>query len=131
MLGSRSEQSMALESQYGAHIYRSLPVVIQKGKGVKVWDMENKEYYDFLSSYSAVNQGHCHPRIVEALVNQSRQLTLTSKAMYNDKLGETERFICDHFKYDKVLLMNTGAEANETALKLARKWAYEKKRNSL
>ena len=122
-----SKEAMELEDKYGAHNYHPLPVVLSKGKGAKVWDAEGKEYYDFLSAYSAVNQGHCHPKIVEALVDQARTLTLTSRAFYNDVLGPYEKYITEYFGFDKVLPMNTGAEADETALKLARKWGYTKK----
>lgn len=118
-------QIMELENNYGAHNYHPLPVVLAKGEGVYVWDVDNKRYYDFLSAYSAVNQGHCHPKIIKALVDQSRQLTLTSRAFYNDQLGVYEEFITRYFGYDKVLPMNTGAEAVETAIKICRKWAYE------
>jgi ornithine--oxo-acid transaminase len=117
----------ALEDRFGAHNYKPLPVVLNKGEGVFVWDTDNKKYYDFLSAYSAVNQGHCHPEIIEALVTQSSQLTLTSRAFYNDKLGLFEEYITKYFNYDKVLPMNTGVEAVETALKLCRKWSYEVK----
>jgi len=119
-----SKQAMELEDKYGAHNYHPLPVVLAKGKGAKVWDCEGKEYFDFLSAYSAVNQGHCHPKIVNALKAQAEILTLTSRAFYNDDLGEYEKFITEYFGYDKVLPMNTGAEADETAIKLCRKWAY-------
>ncbi|MBC8884426.1 ornithine--oxo-acid transaminase [Flavobacterium piscinae] len=122
-----SEELIALEDQHGAHNYHPLPVVLSKGKGVYVWDVEGKKYYDFLSAYSAVNQGHCHPKIVNALMEQAQTLTLTSRAFYNDKLGKYEKFITDLFGFDKVPPMNTGAEAVETALKICRKWAYEKK----
>ncbi len=122
-----SRQAIDMEERYGAHNYHPLPVVLNRGQGVYVWDVEGKKYYDFLSAYSAVNQGHCHPRIVEALVKQSQTLALTSRAFYNDALGPYEKFICEYFGYDKVLPMNTGAEAVETALKLCRKWAYLKK----
>jgi ornithine--oxo-acid transaminase len=122
-----SQEAMAMEQKYGAHNYHPLPVVLTKGKGVHVWDLEGKKYFDFLSAYSAVNQGHCHPKIIQALTNQAETLTLTSRAFYNDVLGEYEKFITDYFSYDKVLPMNTGAEAVETAIKLARKWAYEVK----
>lgn len=118
---------MKLEDQYGAHNYHPLPVVLDRGEGVYVWDCEGKKYFDFLSAYSAVNQGHCHPRIINALVEQSKKLTLTSRAFYNSKLGEYEKFMCDLFGYDKVLPMNTGVEGGETANKLARKWGYMKK----
>lgn len=122
-----SAEAMELENQYGAHNYHPLPVVLSKGEGVYVWDVEGKKYYDFLSAYSAVNQGHCHPRIVGALTRQAQQLTLTSRAFYNDRLGPYEKFLSDTFGYDKVLPMNTGAEAVETAIKITRKWAYERK----
>src|SRR6218665_236519 len=122
-----SEEIIALENRYGAHNYHPLPVVLSKGEGVYVWDVEGKKYYDFLSAYSAVNQGHCHPKIVGAMMEQAQTLTLTSRAFYNDKLGIYEEFITKYFGFDKVLPMNTGAEAVETALKLCRKWAYEKK----
>ena len=118
---------MKLEDQYGAHNYHPLPVVLDRGEGVYVWDCEGKKYFDFLSAYSAVNQGHCHPKIINALVEQSKRLTLTSRAFYNSKLGEYEKFMCDLFGYDKVLPMNTGVEGGETANKLARKWGYMKK----
>ncbi len=118
---------MALEDKHGAHNYHPLPVVLAKGEGVHVWDVEGRQYYDFLSAYSAVNQGHCHPHIIRALQEQAATLTLTSRAFYNDKLGEYERYITGYFGYDKVLPMNTGAEAVETAIKLTRKWAYEVK----
>ncbi len=122
-----SEQAIALEDKHGAHNYHPLPVVLNKGEGVYVWDVEGNKYYDFLSSYSAVNQGHCHPRIVGKLVEQAQKLTLTSRAFYNDTLGVYEKFVTEYFGFDKVLPMNTGAEAVETAIKLARKWGYEKK----
>ncbi|MGV1012573.1 MAG: ornithine--oxo-acid transaminase [Flavobacterium sp.] len=122
-----SAEAIALEEKYGAHNYHPLPVVLSKGKGVYVWDVEGKKYYDFLSAYSAVNQGHCHPKIVNAMMEQAQTLTLTSRAFYNDKLGAYEKYVTDYFGFDKVLPMNTGAEAVETALKLCRKWAYEKK----
>ena len=118
---------IALEDKHGAHNYHPLPVVLNKGEGVYVWDVEGKKYYDFLSAYSAVNQGHCHPKIVGAMITQAQTLTLTSRAFYNDKLGVYEKFITNYFGFDKVLPMNTGAEAVETALKICRKWAYEKK----
>jgi ornithine--oxo-acid transaminase len=123
----KSQDYMNLEEKYGAHNYHPLPVVLKKGKGVFVWDVEGKRYYDYLSAYSAVNQGHNHPKIVNALVKQSKILALTSRAFYNDCLGEFEKYMSESFGYDKVLLMNTGAEGVETALKLCRKWAYEKK----
>ena len=122
-----SQEAIELENKYGAHNYHPLPVVISKGEGVFVWDVEGKKYYDFLSAYSAVNQGHCHPKIVEAMVAQARTLTLTSRAFYNDQLGRYEQFATELFGFDKLLPMNTGAEAVETALKLARKWGYEVK----
>lgn len=118
---------IALEDQHGAHNYHPLPVVLSKGEGVFVWDVEGKKYYDFLSAYSAVNQGHCHPKIVGAMMEQAQTLTLTSRAFYNDKLGVYEKYVTNYFGFDKVLPMNTGAEAVETALKICRKWAYEKK----
>jgi len=114
-----------LEEQYGAHNYHPLPVVLKKGKGVHVWDVDGKQYYDFLSGYSALNQGHCHPKLVEAIIEQAQQLTLTSRAFQSDQLGEYAKYITEYFGYDKVLPMNTGAEAVETAIKLCRKWAYE------
>lgn len=122
-----SQDAIQLENDYGAHNYHPLPVVLSKGEGVYVWDVEGKRYYDFLSAYSAVNQGHCHPRIVDALIAQSREITLTSRAFYNDMLGRFEKYVTEYFGYDKVLPMNTGAEAVETAIKICRKWAYEKK----
>ena len=122
-----SEEIISLENKFGAHNYHPLPVVLSRGEGVYVWDVEGKKYYDFLSAYSAVNQGHCHPKIIEAMVNQAQTLTLTSRAFYNDKLGVYEEYVTNYFGFDKVLPMNTGAEAVETALKLCRKWAYEKK----
>ncbi len=122
-----SKLAMEMEDKYGAHNYHPLPVVLSKGEGAFVWDLEGKKYFDFLSAYSAVNQGHCHPKIVDAMVDQARTLTLTSRAFYNDQLGPYEKFITEYFGYDKVLPMNTGAEADETALKVCRKWAYEKK----
>lgn len=122
-----SQQAIDLENKYGAHNYHPLPVVLSKGEGVFVWDVDGKKYYDFLSAYSAVNQGHCHPAIVDAMVNQAKKLTLTSRAFYNDMLGKFEKYATETFKFDKLLPMNTGAEAVETALKICRKWAYEKK----
>lgn len=119
-----SKDYMERESKYGAHNYHPLPVVLERGEGVFLWDVEGKQYYDFLSAYSAVNQGHCHPKIVQAMIEQAQKLTLTSRAFYNNVLGEFEEFITKYFGYDKVLPMNTGAEAVETAIKLARKWAY-------
>ncbi len=115
------------EDKYGAHNYHPLPVVLDRGEGVYVWDVEGNKYYDFLSAYSAVNQGHCHPKIVGAMTEQAQKLTLTSRAFYNSLLGEFEQYITEYFGYDKVLPMNSGAEGDETALKLCRKWAYEKK----
>ncbi|KJD36279.1 ornithine--oxo-acid aminotransferase [Tamlana sedimentorum] len=122
-----SQQAIDLENEYGAHNYHPLPVVLTKGEGVYVWDVEGKQYFDFLSAYSAVNQGHCHPKIVGAMVEQAQKLTLTSRAFYNDMLGKYEKFACEFFGFDKLLPMNTGAEAVETALKICRKWAYEVK----
>lgn len=122
-----SSEAIALEDKFGAHNYHPLPVVLSKGVGVFVWDVEGKKYYDFLSAYSAVNQGHCHPKIVDAMMTQAQTLTLTSRAFYNDKLGVYEKYVTEYFGFDKVLPMNTGAEAVETALKICRKWAYEKK----
>ncbi|MEE9364688.1 MAG: ornithine--oxo-acid transaminase [Cellulophaga sp.] len=122
-----SEDAIALENNYGAHNYHPLPVVLNKGEGVFVWDVEDKKYYDFLSAYSAINQGHCHPKIVGAMVKQAQTLTLTSRAFYNDVLGKFEKFAAETFGFDKLLPMNTGAEAVETALKLCRRWAYEVK----
>ena len=118
---------MDLEDNYGAHNYHPIPVVIAKGKGVKVWDLEGKEYFDFLSAYSAVNQGHCHPKIIQALKDQAEKVTLTSRAFYNSELGTYEKFITEYFGYEKVLPMNTGVEGGETAVKLARKWGYNVK----
>ncbi len=120
-----SDEAIVLENNFGAHNYHPLPVVLSRGKGVYVWDVEGKKYYDFLSAYSAVNQGHCHPKIVNAMIEQAQTLTLTSRAFYNNKLGVYEEYITKYFGFDKVLPMNTGAEAVETALKLCRKWAYE------
>lgn len=122
-----THQAIEMEEKYGAHNYHPLPVVLTKGKGVFLWDVEGKRYYDFLSAYSAVNQGHCHPRIVEALIEQAGKLSLTSRAFHNDVLGVFEKYITQYFGFDKVLPMNTGVEAVETALKIARKWGYEKK----
>ena len=122
-----SKEAIELEEKYGAHNYHPLPVVLNKGEGVHVWDVEGKQYYDFLSAYSAVNQGHCHPKIVNALKQQAETLTLTSRAFYNDILGKYEEYATSYFGFDKLLPMNTGAEAVETAIKLTRKWAYEKK----
>lgn len=122
-----SEDLIKMEDKYGAHNYHPLPVVLAKGEGVNVWDVEGKHYYDFLSAYSAVNQGHCHPKIVGAMNEQAQTLTLTSRAFHNDVLGPYEKYVTEYFGFDKVLPMNTGAEAVETAIKLCRKWAYEKK----
>lgn len=124
---STSRYAMELEYRYGAHNYKPMPVVLEKGLGVHVWDVEGKRYFDFLSAYSAVSQGHCHPRIINAMIDQAHKLTLTSRAFYNDRLGECEKFLCDYFGYDKVLMMNSGVEGGETALKLTRKWAYKVK----
>ncbi|MBX2961564.1 MAG: ornithine--oxo-acid transaminase [Cyclobacteriaceae bacterium] len=124
---ANSREAILLEDQYGAHNYHPLPVVLSRGEGVFLWDVEGKRYYDFLSAYSAVNQGHCHPRIINALIEQAKELTLTSRAFYNDKLGVAEKYVCETFGYQKALFMNSGAEANETAIKLARKWGYTKK----
>ncbi|HRP82550.1 MAG TPA: ornithine--oxo-acid transaminase, partial [Flavobacteriales bacterium] len=124
---TRSQRAIKLESKFGAHNYHPLPVVLERGEGVFLWDVEGKRYYDFLSAYSAVNQGHCHPKIIAALTEQARKLTLTSRAFFNDVLGEYEEYVTGFFGYDKVLPMNTGAEAVETAMKLARKWGYKVK----
>lgn len=126
-LSQKSQYYISLEEEYGAHNYEPLPVVLSKGKGAEVWDVDGKHYYDFLSAYSAVNQGHCHPKIVEALTKQANTLCLTSRAFYNDCLGPYEKIMNDIFGYDKLLPMNSGAEAVETALKLSRKWAYQVK----
>ncbi|HRH61241.1 MAG TPA: aminotransferase class III-fold pyridoxal phosphate-dependent enzyme, partial [Chitinophagaceae bacterium] len=126
-LSERSAHLLHLEDQYGAHNYHPIPVVLEKGKGVFVWDVDGKRYYDFLSGYSAINQGHCHPRIINALTEQAQKLTLTSRAFFNNLLGEYAKYITQLFGYDKVLPMNTGVEAVETALKLARRWGYVKK----
>lgn len=123
----KSSELIALEEKYGAHNYHPLPVVLEKGEGIYVWDVDGKKYVDFLSAYSAVNQGHCHPRIVNKLKEQAEKLTLTSRAFYNAELGKFEKFVTELFGFDKILPMNTGAEAVETALKIARKWGYEKK----
>ena len=122
-----AQEFMDREARYGAHNYHPLPVVLQRGEGIYVWDTDGKRYFDFLSAYSAVNQGHCHPKIVKAMTDQAQKLALTSRAFYNDVLGEWEEFVTRYFGYDKVLPMNTGAEADETALKLCRKWAYMRK----
>lgn len=121
-----ASEAIALEEKFGAHNYHPLPVVLNRGEGVFVWDTQEKKYYDFLSAYSAVNQGHCHPKIIDAMMEQAKTLTLTSRAFYNDKLGVYEKFVTEFFGFDKVLPMNTGAEAVETAIKICRKWAYEK-----
>ncbi|NML67571.1 ornithine--oxo-acid transaminase [Hymenobacter sp. RP-2-7] len=126
-LSTRAEHLMQLEDQYGAHNYHPLPVVLSRGLGPYLWDVDGKRYFDFLSAYSAVNQGHCHPRIIAALTEQAQRLTLTSRAFFNDRLGPAEQQLCELFGYDKALLMNSGAEAVETALKLARKWGYQEK----
>lgn len=126
-LSTHTDYYLELEERYGAHNYHPLPVVLTKGEGAFLWDVDGKKYYDFLSGYSAVNQGHCHPRIIQALIEQAGKLTLTSRAFYNDQLGEYEKFITSYFGYDKVLPMNTGVEGGETAIKLARRWAYVKK----
>ena len=123
-----SDEYILREDKFGAHNYHPLPVVLEKGKGVHLWDVEGKKYFDFLSAYSAVNQGHCHPKLIETLIQQSEQLALTSRAFFNNVLGEFEEFLSTYFGYDKVLPMNTGAEGVETALKLCRKWAYQKKK---
>ena len=122
-----SQDYIQKEDKYGAHNYHPLPVVLDRAEGVHVWDVEGKQYYDFLSAYSAVNQGHCHPKIVDAMIEQAKKLTLTSRAFYNSVLGEYEEYVTNYFGFDKVLPMNTGAEADETAIKLARKWGYMKK----
>ncbi len=127
MTKKTSQDYINQEDKYGAHNYHPLPVVLEKGEGVFVWDVEGKKYFDFLSAYSAVNQGHCHPKIVKAMTDQAQKLTLTSRAFYNNVLGEYEEYVTKYFGYDKVLPMNTGAEADETALKLARKWGYKVK----
>ena len=123
-----SKDLINLEYKYGAHNYHPLPVVLEKGEGVYLWDVEGRKYFDFLSAYSAVNQGHCHPKIISALIDQSKKLTLTSRAFHNNVLGQYEKFITDFFGYDKILPMNTGVEGGETAIKLARKWGYEVKK---
>ncbi|TLU98324.1 ornithine--oxo-acid transaminase [Dyadobacter luticola] len=124
---SVSQQVIDLEYKYGAHNYKPMPVVLERGEGVFVWDVEGKRYFDFLSAYSAVSQGHCHPHIVNAMIVQAQKLTLTSRAFYNDRLGECEKYLCEYFGFDKVLMMNSGVEGGETALKLTRKWAYKVK----
>jgi ornithine--oxo-acid transaminase len=127
MLSEQTQYYLGLEEKYGAHNYHPLPVVLSKGEGVYLWDVDGKRYYDFLSGYSAVNQGHCHPKILKAFIEQAQQLTLTSRAFHNNLLGEYEKYITEYFGYDKVLPMNTGVEAVETGIKLCRKWAYEVK----
>lgn len=127
-LSLKAGEMIEKENKYGAHNYHPLPVVLERGKGVFVWDMDGKKYFDFLSAYSAVNQGHCHPKIINAMIKQAQTLTLTSRAFYNDQLGNYEEYVTKYFGFDKVLPMNTGAEAVETALKLCRKWAYEVKK---
>ena len=122
-----SKDYIALEDKFGAHNYHPLPVVLARGEGVFVWDVEGKKYFDFLSAYSAVNQGHCHPKIINSLHNQAQKLTLTSRAFYNNVLGEYEKYMSNYFGFDRVLPMNTGVEGGETANKLARKWGYMKK----
>ena len=126
-LSERSLHYLGLEEKYGSHNYHPLPVVLSRGEGVFVWDVDGRKYYDFLSGYSAVNQGHCHPIIVKAFTEQAQKLTLTSRAFHSDLLGEYAQFITAYFGYDKVLPMNTGVEAVETGIKLCRKWAYEVK----
>jgi ornithine--oxo-acid transaminase len=128
LINKSSSYYISLENEYGAHNYHPLSVVLEKGEGIFVWDVEGKKYYDFLSAYSAVNQGHCHPRIINALINQASKLTLTSRAFHNNLLGEYEKYICEYFGFDKVLPMNTGVEGGETAIKLARRWAYDIKK---
>ncbi len=126
-LSDKTAQYLLLEEQFGAHNYHPIPVVLERGEGVFLFDVDGKKYYDFLSGYSAVNQGHCHPRIINALVEQSKKLTLTSRAFHSNLLGEYAKFITNYFGYDKVLPMNTGVEGGETAVKLARRWGYDKK----
>ncbi len=126
-ISAKTQYYLELEEKYSAHNYHPLPVVLTRGEGVYVWDVEDKRYYDFLSGYSAVNQGHCHPAIVKAFIEQSQKLTLTSRAFHSDLLGDYAKFITGYFGYDKVLPMNTGVEAVETGIKLCRKWAYEVK----
>jgi Aminotransferase class-III len=121
---SRSEDCISKEDRFGAHNYHPLPVVLNRGKGTRLWDVDGKEYFDFLSAYSAVNQGHCHPKIIQALIDQAQVLTLTSRAFHNDVLGDYCEFVTNYFDYDRFLPMNTGVEGGETAVKLARKWAY-------
>lgn len=126
-LPTNTQTAIDLEDQYGAHNYHPMPVVLERGEGVFVWDVEGERYFDFLSAYSAVNQGHCHPKIVQAMITQAQKLTLTSRAFYSNQLGICEKFLCEYFGYDKVLMMNSGVEGGETALKLTRKWAYKVK----
>jgi len=126
-MSAEAGRLMSLENKYGAHNYAPLPVVIKKGSGVHLWDVDGKHYFDFLSAYSAVNQGHCHPQIIDALVTQAKELTLTSRAFYNNVLGEAEEYLTKYFGYSRVLMMNSGVEAVESAFKLARRWAYETK----
>ncbi|HNJ58436.1 MAG TPA: ornithine--oxo-acid transaminase, partial [Chitinophagaceae bacterium] len=126
-LNKNTAYFIELEEKYGAHNYHPLPVVLEKGEGIFLYDVEGKKYFDFLSGYSAVNQGHCHPKIIAALIEQSKKLTLTSRAFYNNQLGVYEKYITEYFGYQKVLPMNTGVEGGETAIKLARRWAYTKK----
>lgn len=126
-LSNKSAYYLSLEEKYGAHNYHPLPVVLEKGEGVFVYDVDQKRYFDFLSGYSAVNQGHCHPKIIQSLIQQAQKLTLTSRAFYNNMLGEYEKYITEYFEYDKVLPMNTGVEGGETAIKLARRWGYVQK----
>ncbi len=126
-LSAEQQKFIDLEENYGAHNYHPLPVVLERGEGVHVWDVDGKKYFDFLSAYSAVNQGHCHPHIIKALIAQAQKLTLTSRAFYNNVLGDYEKFMTDFFGYDRVLPMNTGVEGGETAIKLCRKWAYKVK----
>jgi len=126
-LSEKTQYYLQIEENFGAHNYHPVPVVLEKGEGVFVWDVDGKKYYDFLSGYSAINQGHCHPRIVNALIDQAKKLTLTSRAFYNNQLGEYEKFVTAYFGYDKLLPMNTGVEAVETAIKLCRRWGYENK----
>src|SRR5438132_826832 len=126
-MSSKTKYYLDLEEQYGAHNYHPIPVVLEKGRGVFVWDVEGKRYYDFLSGYSALNQGHCHPKLLEVLGEQAQKLTLTSRAFHSDALGEYAQYITAYFGYDKVLPMNTGVEAVETGIKLCRRWAYQVK----
>nr|MBA2761994.1 aminotransferase class III-fold pyridoxal phosphate-dependent enzyme [Segetibacter sp.] len=127
LLSSKTNLYLQLEEKYSAHNYHPLPVILEKGEGVYLWDVDGKRYYDFLSAYSAVNQGHCHPKIIAALIEQAQKLTLVSRAFYNNVLGEYSSYITKYFGYDKVLPMNTGVEGGETAIKIARRWGYVKK----